>query len=275
LYSYADYYQIPFSIKITMSTTKNPHQSKSIYSFEIPTFSKALSIQQKKNNDNILLSFLHRKREFDQHILKQIFHNHTQSQKISIKSVSHQPLPKLTDSEQKHIPQLMKKENPAQTSPVSKVHSIIKLTKTTQQKITHKPPSRSNTNTLSSNKFYSSEALFHHEFFSEGAYVKSVPKNKKKSVLSHNSLTTNLLKFANKTNLSDMLSIHTINDFKLVAPIGAGCFGVVHLAKNYLNKPVAIKVVSKDFAIKMSQQAHLLSEKKLMMNLNSAYTLKW
>jgi protein kinase A len=61
----------------------------------------------------------------------------------------------------------------------------------------------------------------------------------------------------------------------MVAPIGAGCFGAVHLAKNHMNKPVAIKVVSKDFAIKMNQQTHLLSEKKLMMNLNSTYTLKW
>ena len=248
------------------------HQNKSIYSFEIPTFSKALSIQQKKNNDNILLSYLHRKREFDQHILKQIFHNHTQSQKISIKSI-HQPLPKLTDYEKKHTSP--KKESPTHTSPASKGHSIIKLTKAAQQSVANKPPSRSNAHTLSANKFYSSEALFNHEFFSEEAYAKAAPKHKKKSVLSHNSLTTKLLKIKNQANFSELFAAHTINDFQIIALIGAGCFGVVHLAKNYLKKPVAIKAVSKDFAYKMNQQAHLLSEKKLMMDLKNEYMLKW
>ena len=67
----------------------------------------------------------------------------------------------------------------------------------------------------------------------------------------------------------------TIDDFELMSIIGVGCYGTVRLAKMKKNeRAVAIKVISKEYALKMGQERNLFSEKYFLSTLKHPYIPK-
>ena len=68
-----------------------------------------------------------------------------------------------------------------------------------------------------------------------------------------------------------------LEDFTIVSTLGIGYFGEVKLAKwkTYLNQPCAIKIVSKENAIKLKQAEHLLTEREMLLSLNHPFIMKW
>jgi len=68
-----------------------------------------------------------------------------------------------------------------------------------------------------------------------------------------------------------------ISEFQLLETIGVGCFGRVKLAKwlTVCNKPCAIKIVDKEYAVKLKQVEHLIQEKNLLNSLENPFIVKW
>ena len=69
----------------------------------------------------------------------------------------------------------------------------------------------------------------------------------------------------------------SLSEFQLLDTIGVGCFGRVKLAKWLTNtdKPCAIKIVAKEYAVKLKQIDHLAYEKDLLLSLNNPFIVKW
>jgi Protein kinase domain len=67
----------------------------------------------------------------------------------------------------------------------------------------------------------------------------------------------------------------TIDDFDMLNIIGVGCYGTVRLAKmKKSGTPVAIKIISKEYALKMGQEKNLYSEKYFLSTLKHPYIPK-
>ncbi len=259
-----------------MSTSFSKHTKKTMFTFNMQPLNNTPSPESPDKGKNNTLVILHQKREQEQLVLKQIYQpinrplakKRNCPKKIQVES----PLPKIVESPDKKTPSpFVKKyrtsENPyptakIRTSPVKKIEKAqIQL------------PRRSHTFALKANAPQQNDIREHTLITKEQQYLKAVPIRINKSILVSKKITSSSL---HKSTLAVANKhITTMSDFDIVSTLGAGCFGTVKLAKNWRNQPVAIKMVDKEFAIKMSQQKHLLNEKHFMMSLDSIYTLKW
>ncbi len=68
-----------------------------------------------------------------------------------------------------------------------------------------------------------------------------------------------------------------LSDFEFLATIGVGCFGKVRLAKwvASLDRPCAVKIVTKEYATKLRQTEHLFHERELLLSLDNPFIVKW
>jgi hypothetical protein len=245
---------------------------KNMYSNQLKPLSN--TVEPITPEKSIELAALQEKREQNQKILKQIYQPNKSiaKKRNSVKKAEEIPLPILEPSQNKSAAIQTKKYCTSQYSnPISQIRaSPIK-------RIEYKPtpnPQRPRIITLHANVPNSSDIRVHHvKATKESQYIRSVPIRTNKSILNNKKISTSTLHKSALTVTAKHVT--TIDDFEIIHTIGAGCFGTVKLAKNSRGQPVAIKMVNKDFAIKMSQQRHIFNEKHLMASLNCIYALKW
>jgi serine/threonine protein kinase len=92
------------------------------------------------------------------------------------------------------------------------------------------------------------------------------------SSISKRSLTPRVTSRRDEAEKEEQL---TIDDFEMLNIIGAGCYGTVRLAKmKKTGMPVAIKIISKEYALKMGQEKNLYSEKYFLSTLKHPYIPK-
>ena len=109
--------------------------------------------------------------------------------------------------------------------------------------------------------------------------VKKVTKNLRtrrrssiENVVNKDIISSNHSICPTKNSNSDRLS-----DFTFLETIGVGCFGKVKLAKwnSCLERPCALKIVNKEYAAKLKQIDHLISEREILINIDNPYVVKW
>jgi hypothetical protein len=102
--------------------------------------------------------------------------------------------------------------------------------------------------------------------------ISVVADHKLHSSISKRSLTPRVSSRRDEAEKEEQL---TIDDFEMLNIIGAGCYGTVRLAKmKKTGMPVAIKIISKEYALKMGQEKNLYSEKYFLSTLKHPYIPK-